>query len=1069
MKKIIYFLCLLCPCTAFAQSGSMFQIKGTIVAGHSQKPLADVTILDVTTGGSIKSDGNGQFTLSVKRADTAIIRFSAVDYEIQQLKLSPPFPDALLIQMDEKRVELEEVNVTTGYQEIPKERSTGSFEQVDHALFNRQISTDVLSRLDGLMAGVAFDKRNGTAMNFNIRGLSTITSRIAKPLIVVDNFPYEGDINNINPNDIESVTVLKDAAATSIWGARAGNGVMVIKTKAAKFNQPFHLSLNTNWTVTAKPDLFYTPQMSTADFVDTEVFLFEKGVYDSYLSNTRTWPIVSPVVELLDKNRKGDLSEAALQTALNNLKQQDIRNDINRYWYQNGVNRQYALDLSGGGQKVNYRMGLGYDDNASTLKRNGYQRLTLKTQNNFQINRALDAQVGIQYTESKRVLNNKGTTMINPATGYAIYPYARLVDDKGNPTELPHGFRKSFLDTVGNGRLLDWSYSPLKELDMADHYERLNDLLVNMNLRYTLSPNLHIEAKYQYEKQFLDSREHFSGETFYARDLINRFTVFDGETNRYNIPVGGVLDRSNGDLKSHSGRLQIDYNNTWAEKHEVAFIGGAEIRQTTNTSAATRSYGYDDDVLTSVPVDYVTLFPIVYGLASATTIPWNDSYSGSMNRFLSFYANGSYTYNRRYVLSASARRDASNLFGVETNRKWNPFWSVGGAWNLSAEDFYRISFLPYAKVRATYGYSGNVNNDIAGVTTIAYRPAASYNLLPYANLENVPNPDLRWEQVGQLNVGLELATKGNRLMLDIEYYRKKATDLIASVPADLTTGFRSLTMNSAILQTNGWDATLQANVLQGKLAWNSVLTGSVNKNKVVRYLKEQPTPANWVSTGTNLIPIEGQPAYSVVSYRWGGLDGQTGDPMGYVNGELSKDYVTLTRNATADDLVFHGSALPQYFGAWRNTLRYRGWSLSVNVTYKFDYYFRKETIMYAALLSNRPALGHGDYYQRWQQPGDEQLTTVPSLKYPADTRRDQFYANSAANVEKGDHIRLKDIQLSYLLPLSQKESSTARNLRFTYYVNNVGILWRANKSNFDPDFLSAPLPLTMSLGLTLDL
>ncbi|HWK99816.1 MAG TPA: TonB-dependent receptor plug domain-containing protein, partial [Parapedobacter sp.] len=203
---------------------------------------------------------------------------------------------------------LEEVNISTGYQVLPAERVTGSFERVDSAVLNRQITTDVISKLDGVLPGLIFDTR-GPTTRLRVRGLSTLGTTDSRPLIVVDNFPYEGDLNTLNPNDIASVTLLKDAAAASIWGARAGNGVLVITTKQGRFNQSFKLSATSNLTMQEKPDLFYVPQISSSDFIDNEIMLFNAGVYDSRLMDARSWPVVTPVVELLDQQRNGTISE----------------------------------------------------------------------------------------------------------------------------------------------------------------------------------------------------------------------------------------------------------------------------------------------------------------------------------------------------------------------------------------------------------------------------------------------------------------------------------------------------------------------------------------------------------------------------------------------------------------------------------------------------------------------------------------------------------------------------------------------------------------------------------------
>src|SRR5690606_26350198 len=214
---------------------------------------------------------------------------------------------------------------STGYQTLPKERATGSFVQVDNELLNRRVSTNILDRLDGVTSGLVFDRRAGNNQNINIRGISTIFSDNL-PLIVVDNFPYEGALENINPNDIESITVLKDAAAASIWGVRAGNGVIVITTKKGAKGSKRTVSFNANTTVAEKPNLFYEPQMASGSYVEIEEFLFNNGYFDAALRND--FQSVSPVVEALYLNRQGLLGDAETADRLSGFKQTDVRNDL---------------------------------------------------------------------------------------------------------------------------------------------------------------------------------------------------------------------------------------------------------------------------------------------------------------------------------------------------------------------------------------------------------------------------------------------------------------------------------------------------------------------------------------------------------------------------------------------------------------------------------------------------------------------------------------------------------------------------------------------------------------------
>jgi len=316
---------------------SPIDVKGRVV-DEKGEPIGGVTVSIKGTDISTATDGNGEFSLKSVERD-AILVFTHVSMETFELKASDK--SELTITLKPKARALSDVQViaNTGYQRIPKERATGSFEFINNEELNRRVGTDILSRLEGVSSGLLFDRRlqegNENSINTNniiIRGLSTLNEAMKQPLIVVNNMPYDGDINNINPNDVETITVLKDAAAASIWGARAGNGVIVITTKQGKFNQPLSVSINTNLNVSGKPDLFKYRQMSVSDYIAVEKFLFDNGYFDGDLANTSTYPALSPVVEILAKQRDGAISAAEASAQIDALKKMDVRNDFDKLY-----------------------------------------------------------------------------------------------------------------------------------------------------------------------------------------------------------------------------------------------------------------------------------------------------------------------------------------------------------------------------------------------------------------------------------------------------------------------------------------------------------------------------------------------------------------------------------------------------------------------------------------------------------------------------------------------------------------------------------------------------------------
>jgi TonB-linked SusC/RagA family outer membrane protein len=1067
MKNYLLLSLLLVTTLAAAQQNRL--ISGKVISARDSLPLAGATIRTQASRQSYTTGPDGTFSFAAAK-DTVNAVISFVGYQSAERTLKAG-NGPLLIVLQPQTMAVKEVLVSTGYQTLPQERATGSFEKISSELFNRSTGTDVLTRLEGVTAATLFDKRTGAdpLSALTIRGTSSIFASTS-PLVVLDNFPYDGDISNINPNDVASVTILKDAAAASIWGVRAGNGVIVITTKKGQFNEPLQVSLSSNITFTAKPDLYYLPQMSTADFISTEQMLFAQGFYDSDLTNTFSRPPVSPVVQLLGQARDGTITSAAAAAQIASLNHYDVRKDYQKYIYRTGINQQHALSLAGGSAGASYFFSAGYDKNLYNLVNSGYDRVTLKSNTTFRPFRHTEIQAGLQFTGSNKTDENSlspyGYGESIPAGKSALYPYARLADARGNPLPVAKDYNTAFTDTTGSGKLLDWQYRPLQEARLADNHTRAMDLLAAFGLKYYFSEHLSAEARYQYERSSGDNQQYYSPDSYYTRNLINSFTQLSGSTVTTPVPYGGILDRAENGLEAQDIRTQLNYNTSWKQKHQVSAIAGAEIRQDNTTYTTGRTYGYNPGLLTYSNVDQVTTFPFYQGLGSDGTIPSPAQFGNILNRYVSMYANGSYSYDRRYLVSFSARKDESNLFGVNSNQKGVPLWSAGLGWNLSNEKFYRWDAVPYLKFRFTYGYSGNVDNSLSAYTTIAYVPTNNYTHIPYANIINPPNPELRWEKVGMINIGLDFGSRGERITGTVDYYSKDSRDLISPAPIDYTTGFGYLTINSAAIKGKGVDLTLNSRNLTGPFSWNTALLFSYNRNTLSAYQQQVSTASAYVGTGLTINPVIGRDAYALYSYRWAGLDPATGDPRGYLGGAVSKDYTAIF-NAPLNSLQYDGSAVPVYYGALRNTISWRRISLSANITCRFGYAFRKTSINYTSLFSGW--LGNSDYSRRWQQPGDELHTSVPSMIYPADANRDAFYTYSEATIGNAANIRLQDLRLGYQLDKALQPWLPVRQLQFFVYAANIGILWRANPWHIDPDYGSGiPAPRSISAGFKAD-
>jgi len=1066
MKTIFCVLVILCPYLGYSQH----TISGR-VTGENGVPLTGAVIKMVNGRNTAIAGNDGKFSLSVtKLPDTLLVTYTG--YTTFRSFRSASATPSIIVNMQPMASALDEVLVSTGYESLPKERSAGSFAKLDEALVNRRVSTNAIERLEGVVPGLVFNRNTAAAASgkpdISIRGQSTIFAN-AQPLIVVDNFPYDGDLNNINGADIESITVLKDAAAASIWGARSGNGVIVITTKKGKRNAPLSMNFSTSLNFGQRPDLYYSPAfIPSSEFISLEQELFSRGYYDADLASVSR-PVVSPVVELLARRRSNLITQSDLDAQLGKLRTIDYRDDISSNLYRPSLNQQYAFSLSGGAANSSYAVSLGNDINRNNVVGNDYSRQTMTSQFSIFPMKNLFLSFGLAYTKSNT--HNNGVTNINANSGKLMVPYAALWDSAGNPAALVHDYRKGYLDTAGAGQLLDWSYRPLSEQRNNDLTSGLTDTRINMGAGYSFPFGLKLEVRYQYEGSESFTRSYYGPGTYQDRHLINSFTSIAGATVTRPVPLGGLLDKSFNSLRSHRGRAQLNYAYK-AVKHQVTALAGAEISQVTTDRSAHRWYGYDNDISSHISVDYVTSFK-QYVTGGTAKIPNSDVLGQTDNRFISYYSNAAYTYNDKYTVNASARVDKSNYFGVDANNRKVPLWSAGAVWAFDKENFYPIKWLPKLRFRASYGYNANYIPSLTAYTTATYSSSSIfYSGLPFANITSPANPSLRWEKIRMINFGVDFALNGGRLSGSLEYYHKNGIDLAGESPLSPSTGFATYTGNYAKTAGDGFDITLSNSIpFNRSLSINNTVIVSGIWEKVTAY-SVTGTANNYIinsyGNASNVYPLEGKPLYSLYALRWAGLDPNTGEPQGYLNGKVSKDYANIIAGTTVDSMNFQGRTRPPLTASWRPEFSWKQWSLSFLFVGKFDYVFRRSYLSYNGLYSTWNM--HSDYLLRWQKPGDEQFTDVPSIQYPpVNSQREQFYGTSEVVTEKADNIRLQDIRLSWRYARSLHPRLPFQSVDCFLYANNVGIVWRANYKGLDPDLYAGamPLPRALAIGLTI--
>jgi TonB-linked SusC/RagA family outer membrane protein len=1083
-------------------------------------------------GASVKVKGAKKATFTTKEGNfviyadaNAMLQVSYIGYETQELKLRRE--DAGLLRtfnmkpVTENLVEV--AIVSTGYQNLPKERATGSFETITAKQLEHSNNPNLIKRLEGITTSMDFGNQLSGNSNLSsnivkrspltsltIRGKNTLvppgsglqidlSNNSGQILVVIDGIPSPYSIDDINPDDVESINILKDAAAASIWGSRAANGVIVISTKKGKFNRPLSVSFNSNVNITDKINLFYKKFMSTSDFIDAQVQKYK--IYRDRTGGPVADPTdpfnpglyLSPVEEIVNDQELGRLSPTEAKAKLDALRGNDVRRDLDKYFLRKAVIQNYSLAIEGGTEKHAYRLSGGFSDSRNNTVPSSGNRYNLNYSVNLKPLKNLSLGGVVTYNQLGSSNQAGQNAVVGGGTNTGFSPYTRLADDQGNPAVVPRNYRPKYLQLLANkyrDKILDMSFKPLDDINQGYTKTLNKDLAINLNANYRISPVFSADLTYGYTYGEDETNTLNGVKSFYTREFINIWTTRETYIDPYSklamplkkmVPLGGIYRTSLTNRNSQVLRGQLNAEKTWNEKHQLSAIAAVDLNQFYALTQFQDIPGYNESTLntnSAIPlgIELERLFSEPIGGLSSGSIPLTpNSFIGVKTRSISFSSNAAYTYDRKYTLSASIRKDYNNVAGVAANRGNAPFISVGAMWNLNNEKFYHLDWLPVLQLKATYGYNGNINALVPATPVISYFDAPSFggNLLPYASSQYVTNSELRSELARMLNLAISFGSKNSRLTGSVEYYFRKTTGLLTDGVLDPTTGYTSAIYNSANLRSKGFDVTLNSINLQvNQFRWTSNLTFSYNKVRVTKlYAPNKPTSIDFM----NLNNVEGYDLNRMAAYRWAGLDPQTGDPRGYdANGNIltvsgdpnSPNAANLAKiqSVPISALHYFGSAVPVYYGAFRNTISYANFSLTAGIQYKLGYYFRRslsDVIRYSTLFSDN-ILGAAEFANRWQKTGDEKFTNVPSLTFPASTERDEFYRLSEINVLRADHIRLQEINLAYTF----KKAGFIRNPRIYANVSNLGIIWRANKAGIDPDINDYPQPRSYGLGLS---
>lgn len=1040
------------------------KISGRVYDEKSGAPLAGAGLQLVYNKFSTVTNNQGEFSLQINTPDTLIL--SHVGYKTLRI-LVDSSNKTLQIGLALRMGDIEEVVINTGYYEIERGRTTGSFAHVGSELLHRPIGTNIMERLEGLVPGLQFVTPNGKLpQDVRVRGLSTIESD-ETPLIILDNFPYEGSLDDIDPNTIESVTVLRDAASAAIWGARAGNGVIVLKTRQINVQDRLNVSFQANHSYTQKPDLYYSPQWLPSPVVmGIEEERYRLGHYTFAADQVNPY-----YVELMRARDLGQLTESAFQMEKAILERTDVRREALKYLYQTASHAQYSLNVSGGTSRYGYALGAGFTKGQGELIGDENSRKQFSVKNQFRPFSFM--QIGLSMAYSSQQSQNDAVGLADFTLPlYGLSPYQRIVNEEGKPFHAQKDISLEYASKAEDNGLLDWFYRPLDERELTKHEALSEQLRFDGDVNFNILKGLNLKLAYQYAAASTESTTHRYKDSYYVRHLVNQFTQPNGSQV---IPHNGVLARGfQSRSGSHQGRVQVNYQVDFGDGHVLSALAGSDIREAIQQRyPGSILYNYHDEYLVgSNQYNFQQLYDILP--SGRKRIPLASGLSSyHTNRDLSYFSNFSYRYQKKYVLTGSLRWDASNLFGVKINQKGVPLWSVGSSWDIAQEGFFTLGdFLSTLRLRTTYGYTGNVNKAVTHHPTIRNAVNTSTGL-PVAALVNIGNPSLSWERVKTWNAAVEWQSRNQMFAGSVERYFKKGMDLIGDALMDPTTGISgSYKINYASIDSYGWDAELTFKPFSGPFQWYATLFSSWVDNKVTHfYTQDFPGNGTYYLVGTPPYRV-GDSKDILYSVPWNGLSPLDGFPVIMMNGQASSEYRKyFIEYLDHANMTVSGVKIPRNYGSFQSRVSWKGLEMGFLVGWKLGHVFRRASM---APLGEYRNNYHLDYQKRWEKPGDERYTIVPAYMHPSDENNDtgmmaSMYRYFDALVESGDHIRLQEVNLSYGLPTSVSSKAGIRKITLGLNARNLGVLWQAGPSGLDPDFPNSeyPLPRTFTISMNL--
>lgn len=1104
MRKFLLLIALFCPLWLLAQNeGDYRTIKGVVMDSVTNETLIGATVVidpdapeskNLGPKGTI-TDIDGNFELKVPKAVNYVV-ISFIGYKPLKLDISKKTEFKVLLQPDLEQ--LEEV-VVTGYQQIEKRKATSAIQTVKMDDIKRIGVASVDQLLEGQIAGMTSIPTNGApgAPNkMRIRSTVSLTGS-TDPLWVLDGMILEGNdipanfsdkdnidnlyntsIAGVNPADIEDITVLKDAAATAIYGARAANGVIVITTKKGKAGK-MRVNASAAWFMTTRPDLDKLDFMNSSEKVDFELEMTKVDYADNNAKASK-----GEVARILAKYNQLDVYREKGFSALSQEAQDEINllrtKQVNwgKEMYQTAVNQQYNLSISGGSENARYFASAAYYNETGTTKKTGFERFngTLKTDLDLRDNLQLSLSMFLTHSTRKSYISDLGG-FTNPANySRMVNPYLEVKDE--------NGMYIYDQDIQGSDHESE-RYVPFNAVEERENTDySLKNLAVKpiISLEYRPFTWLKFSTLLGLQIENSETEKLAKENTYYARLYReNAWTYSAG----YWFPEGGIIQNWTDNMSQYQWRLQGEFHDVFADKHSVDVMAGYEMRGNKSTQVHTKGFGYDSKALTTKPLD----FPNGFGGKSDSKYR-QYSRSETENRYLSYYMTVSYSYDNRYTVFGSMRFDGSNLFGVSDKYKYLPLWALSAAWNVDREDFMKdVKWLSGLKLRLSYGLQGNVDKNTSPYIVGEWGQTSNLGDSSEStiNVLSPPNQNLRWEKTSNWDAGIDMSVLNNRITFTIDGYYRKSKDLIGTRTLPWENGFDFTTMNWAQVTNKGFEFSVSTvNVRTKDFRWVMDFNIASNKSNVdkITVRENERTPS-----------LQGHSVGALFKLNTAGVD-ENGIQMFWKNGQKVslKDFFALTTddfgfvtmsslsNEEFRDLyTYAGTTEPKFTGGFINKFYYKNFDLTISTSFIID-----QTMQESPFYSPSSMSPGSNYSKRvadiWSPSNPDGIyPKIMNHSWFMDSENDLLYSwmgDSEGAFRNYDYWfknmsywRVNSIRLGYSLPDRMVKKLRLGAARVSFEARNPFVIATNYDGYFDPETwgnsYTQPLPKTFSFGLDL--